>query len=144
MLVVHRLAGILLKMQPLDADLDVREFALPVRPDGDDDFAFADDRLLELRYLIALRQVRIEVVLPVEDRLVVDRGLQAQPGADRLLDALLVDHRQHAGHRRVDQADIGVWRGAERGRSAGEELCLGRHLRMHFEPDDDFPVAGGA
>jgi hypothetical protein len=32
MLVVHRLAGVLLEMQPLDADLDVLELALPVGP----------------------------------------------------------------------------------------------------------------
>jgi hypothetical protein len=31
MLVVHRLAGVLLQMQPLDADLDVLELALAVR-----------------------------------------------------------------------------------------------------------------
>jgi hypothetical protein len=32
MLVVHRFAGVLFQMQTLDADLDVLEFALPVRP----------------------------------------------------------------------------------------------------------------
>ena len=72
MLVVHRLAGVLLQMQPLDADLDVLELALAVRADRDGHRALADDRLLVLRDLVALRQVRIEVVLPVEDRLVVD------------------------------------------------------------------------
>ena len=49
-----------------------------------DDRALADDRLLVLRDLIALRQVRIEIVLPVEDRFVVDLRLQPEPGADRL------------------------------------------------------------
>ncbi len=78
MLVVHRLAGILLQMQPLDADLDVLEFALPVRADRNDHRALADDRLLELRDLIALRQIRIEIVLPVEDRLVVDLAPSAR------------------------------------------------------------------
>ena len=68
MLVVHRLAGILLQMQALDADLDVLELALTVRAERDDDLALADDRLLELRDLIALRQVGIEIVLAVEDR----------------------------------------------------------------------------
>jgi hypothetical protein len=32
MLVVHRLAGILFEVQPLDADLDVLELALAVGP----------------------------------------------------------------------------------------------------------------
>jgi predicted nucleic acid-binding protein len=73
--------------------------------------------LEELRNLVALRQVRIEIVLAVEDRAVVDLRLEAKPGAHRLLDALLVDHRQHAGHGRIDQRDIGVGLAAEFGRA---------------------------
>jgi hypothetical protein len=68
MLVVHRLAGVLLQMQALDADLDVLELALAIRPERDHDLALADDRVLELADLVALRQVGIEVVLAVEDR----------------------------------------------------------------------------
>ena len=142
MLVVQRLAGILLQMQSLDADFDVLEIAAAIRPDRNRDDALADDRLLVLRDLVALRQVGIEVVLPVEHRFVVDLRLEAEAGADRLPDAFLVDHRQHAGHRRVDQRDIGVGRRAERRRGAGKELGLRRHLRMHFEADDHLPVAG--
>ena len=121
-LVVQRLAGVLLEMQPLDAD---RRSASP-SVEVDDDLALADDRLLVLRDLVALRQVGIEVVLAVEDRAQVDLGLQPEPGADRLLDAFLVDHRQHAGHRRVDQATRGVGLAAEFGRGAGEQLRLAR------------------
>ncbi len=77
MLVVHRLAGILFKVQALDADLDVLELALTVGTERDDDLALADDRVLELRDLVALRQVRIEVVLAVEDGAIVDLRLQA-------------------------------------------------------------------
>ena len=61
-LVVQRLAGVLLEMQPLDADFD----PLGRRHiDGDD--ALADDRALILRDLIALRQIGIEIVLAIED-----------------------------------------------------------------------------
>ena len=62
MLVVHRLAGVLLEMQALDADCEraaVEEI--------DRHLALADDRLLVLRDLIALRKIRVEVVLAVED-----------------------------------------------------------------------------
>jgi hypothetical protein len=72
------------------------------------DLALADDRLLVLADLVALRQVGIEIVLAVEHRALVDLRLEAEPGAHRLLDAFLVDHRQHAGHRRVDQRH-GCW-----------------------------------
>ena len=113
-------------------------------PTIDRHLAFADDRLLVLGDLIALRQVRVEVVLAVEAALQVDLGGDTEAGAHGLRDALAVDHRQHPRHRRVDQADVRVGRRAERGRRAGEQLRPGNHLGMNLHADDDFPVAGGA
>ena len=59
-------------------------------------------------YLIALRQVGIEIILAVEHRAQVDLRVQPKPGAHRLADALLVDDRQHSGHGRIDQRDMAV------------------------------------
>ncbi len=137
-LVVDRLAGVLLQMQALDADLH------RLAVDVDLDLALADDRLLVLADLIALRQVGVEVVLAVEHASEVDRRLEAEPGAHGLRDALGVDHRQHAGHRRVDQRDMAVGLGAELGGSAGEQLGARSDLRVHLEADDDLPLASGA
>ena len=117
MAVVQRFAGVLLQMQPLDADGD----ALAVRQ-IDDHLALAHDRRLVLADLIALRQIGIEIVLPVEHRFEIDLGLQAQARADRLAHAFLVDHRQHARHRRIDQRDMAVGLAAEFGRGAGKQL----------------------
>ena len=139
MLVVQRLAGVLLQVQALDPDRH-RVAAVGV----DHHFAFAHDRRLELADLIALRQVGIEIVLAVEHRPQIDLGLQPEPGADRLPDALLVDHRQHAGHRRVDQRHVGVRLAAESGRRAGEQLRLRGDLGVNLQTDDHFPVAGRA
>ena len=86
------------------------------------DLALADERVVELADLIALRQIGVEVILAVEARPGVDLRLERHAGAHRLADALAVRHRQHARHRRVDQADLGVGLGAELGRGAGEEL----------------------
>jgi len=108
MLVVQRFAGVLLKMEALDADAH----ALAV--DVDLDFALADHRLFVLRDLIALRQIRVEVVLAVEHAFQIDLGLETQAGADRLRHALLVDHRQHARHRRIDQRNVAVGLGTKR------------------------------
>ena len=138
-LIVQRLAGVLLEMQPLDADAD----RLAVRH-VDDDFALADDRRFVLADLVALRQVRIEIILPVEHRFQIDLGLEPEPGAHRLAHAFLVDHRQHAGHRRIDQRNVRVRLAAEFGRGAGEQLGLRSHLGMDLQADDDFPVAGCA
>ena len=135
-LVVERLAGVLLEVQALDADLDGAAVDVDVHR------ALAHHRLLVLRDLVALRQVGVEIVLAVEDRALVDLGLQPQPGAHRLLDAEFIDHRQHAGHGGVDQRDVVIGRAAEFGGGAGEQLGLGQHLGMDLEAEDDFPVAG--
>ena len=66
MLVVHQLARVLLNVDPLDADILGAAFVLLV--DQDLDLALADQRVIELADLIALRQVGIEVILAVEGR----------------------------------------------------------------------------
>ncbi len=110
----------------------------------DDHLALADNRRFVLTDLIALRRIRIEIVFPVEHRAQVDLRVQPEPGADRLCHALLVDDGQHAGHGRVHQRDMIVRRTAEFGRCAREQFGIGSHLRVDFQADDHFPVAGGA
>ena len=126
MLVVQALAGVLLQMQPLDADLE--GIVLEI----DRDHALADDGVLELRDLIALRQIGVEIILPVEHRAMVDLRLEAEAGADGLRHAFLVDDGQHAGHRRIDEAHMRVRLAAELRRSAREELGIGKHLSVDF------------
>jgi hypothetical protein len=135
--VVDRLAGILLEVQALDANGDGLAGLRHVHQD----LALPDDRALVLADLIALRQVRIEIVLPVEGALEIDLRLEAEAGADGLAHAFLVDHRQHAGHRRVDQGDVAVRFAAESGGRPGEQLGLARHLSMDLHADHDFPIA---
>src|SRR5262249_38663175 len=69
---------------------------------------------------------------------------EPKTGAHRLLDAFLVDHRQHARHRGIDQRDMRVGLAAELGRGAGKKLRARGHLGVDLKPDDDLPVAGGA
>ena len=111
----------------------------------DDDLALADDRALVLADLIALRQVGIEVVLPVEDRALVDLRLEAEAGAHRLAHAFLVDHRQHAGHRRIDEADMWRW-ARRRNRSRRPRTAWRCEVTWAWTsmPIDDLPVAGRA
>ena len=137
MLVVDRLAGVLLQVQPLDADSSTRLAVGSV----DLHLALADDRLLVLRDLIALRQVGIEVVLAVEHGDEVDLRVEPQARAHRLRDAGLVDHRQHARHGRIDERDVGVGLAAELGGGAGEQLGLGGDLGVHLQADHHLPVA---
>ncbi len=105
---MQHLAGVLLQVQPLDAHCEGRAVFML-----DDDLALAHDRVLVLADLIALRQVRKEVALPVEVALQVDLRFQPQAGLHRLLHAVAVDHRQHARHGGVHQGDLGVGTRAE-------------------------------
>jgi hypothetical protein len=63
MLIVHQLAGILLDMDSLDPD----RLGLAFRG-LDLDLPLADDRMIKLRDLIALRKIGVEIILPVETR----------------------------------------------------------------------------
>ena len=119
--------------------------ALVLLVEQDLDLALADQRMVELADLIALRQIGVEIILAVEAAPAVDLRVERHAGAHRLADALAVGHRQHARHRRVDQADLRVRLGAERGRRAGEQLGRGRgDLRVDLEADHDLPLAGFA
>ena len=107
--------------------------------------ALAHDGLLVLGDLVALRQVGIEVVLPVEDRAPVDLRLEAQTGADRLLDAEFVDDRAACRawrHRRGRHGHSGS--PPNSAEAPENSLDLARHLGMDLQADDDFPIAGRA
>ena len=130
MLVVQAFSCVLLEMQPFDTNDD----ALPAQQ-IDDHLALADDGTLVLADLVALRQVWVEVVLPVEHRVEIDLRLEPEPCSDGLGDAALIDHRQHAGHRGIDQAHMRIWLAAELGRGAREQLRIRGDLGMHLHAD---------
>src|SRR5207237_1674075 len=133
------LARILLQMDALDADRPGRA-ALQI----DLDFALADDRVVELADLIALRQIRVEVILPVEPRPGIDLRIQRHAGAYRLPEALLVRHGEHARKGGVDERDLRVRLRPEFGGGAGEELGVAGDLGMDLQPDHHLPFARGA
>ena len=98
--------------------------------------------MIELRNLVTLRQIGVEIILPIEPRPAIDLRTHRHTGADRLADALAVRHGQHARHRSVHQADLAIRLGTKFGRCAGEQLRVGRHLRMNLKADHDLPLAG--
>ena len=114
---MQQLARILLQMQPLDADGEA--FAAGKL---DLNFALAHDRRFVLADLVALRRIRIEIVLAVEHRTQIDLRVQPEAGAHRLRDAKLIDDGQHARHRGIDQRNMTVGLAAEFGRGAGEQF----------------------
>ena len=90
----HQLAGVFLHMQTLDADLlEIGVLSLLsdlLNP------AVLGDRLVVLGDLIVLRQVGVEVLLTVELAVLSDVEVQRHGRLDRVLEHLLVQHRQGA------------------------------------------------
>src|SRR5581483_6517768 len=61
-----------------------------------------------------------------------------EPGADRELDRITVEYRQHAGHPYAHRAHVMVGRRAECGRASAEELRARQELSVDLEPDYRF------
>src|SRR5690606_9877555 len=99
-------------------------------------------RLIELRDLVPLGQVRIEVVLAREPADLVHRAVQAERGARAQLHRAPVHDRQRAGQPETHRADVRVRRGAELGRVRAEQLGRGRELDVDLEADDGLPPHG--
>src|ERR1035441_4128591 len=103
---------------------------------GHVDPAVLCDGLVELRYLVALGQVGVEVVFAREDGALAHLAVEGERSQRGKLDGLGVEHRQCAGKAEADRADVGVWRGAEVIGAAAEGLGGGEQLHVDFESDD--------
>ena len=122
------LAGVLFHVGALDADPG----AVDLHPTLD------ADRRVVLADLVVLRHVRVEVVLPVEDRLRWHVEVHRFPESQRELHHPAVQHRQRARKTEADRADVRVRLGPELVRAAAEELGRRRQLDVHLEPDHRF------
>ena len=94
------------------------------------------DGLVELRNLVALGQVGVEVVFAREDGALAHLAVECQGGQRGKLDGLGVEHRQCAGQAETNRADVGVGRGAEMIGAAAKGLGGGEQLHVDFESDD--------
>jgi len=130
--VVNELAGILLHVDAGDAD----PLLFPVEQDVD--VPALGQGMGVLGDLVALRQVRVKVVLPGEVPVGVDRAVGGQPHPDRELHDLPVQHGEDARHPKADLAGMLVGPGPEPGGAAAEDLRGGQELGVHLQPDDGF------
>jgi hypothetical protein len=139
---VQRLACIFLEVsarQPYRLQVGLTAFGLYDEAEA----AALHYRNLVLADLVALRQVRIEVILAREHAARRDRGADRESKTDRALDRAAVQYRQGAGQRNVDDARLRVGRGAERGRGARKNLAHRRELGMRLQTDYHFPCHRG-
>ena len=104
--------------------------------------ALLHDRLFVLADLIALRQIRIEVVLAREHRTLRYGGADGETELGRHSHGLPIQHRQHTGIAQVHQVCLRIGRSAIGSRGAREDLGLRRELRVNFKADDGFERHG--
>ncbi len=91
------------------------------------------ERLIELRYLIALGQIRVEVILAREDAARVDGAAERPCGERRELDRLAVEHGQRAGQAQADRADVRVGLAAVLVLAAAEGFRLRQQLNVDLK-----------
>ena len=111
---MHQLAGVLLDMDALDTDFFGRAVGV-FFIERDFNLALPHNGVIQLRNLIALRQIGVEIILAVKARPAVDLRVDRHAGTHSLTQAFTVWHGQHAGHRCVDKADMAVGFGAKAG-----------------------------
>ena len=106
--------------------------------------AVAGYRLIVLRYLVALHQVGVRIVLAVELRHPGNGAARCEPGAYDQLDRLPVYNRQHPRHAHAHGAYERVGRGLLVGSGArAEHLAHGEQLRVYLQPYDDLILHEG-
>jgi hypothetical protein len=97
---------------------------------------FVADWRVVLRDLIALREIRIEVVLAGELRSSRDSTLQRQAQADRKLDNPVIKHRKRPRMPEGDRVNVYIGLRTESGGLGAERLAFGLKLAMNLESDD--------
>ena len=127
---VKILGGVFFQVKTRDAD----PFLGPANFDFEP--ATGSERQFVLRDLIALGQVRVEVILAGEAGMLVDRAVQRERSAHGHLHGAFVEHWQSTGEAETDGTDVGVWRIAEARRAAAKDLRPGEELDVDFQTDD--------
>ena len=109
--------------------------------------AFGAQREIELRILVVVRKIGIEIRLAVPFGEVRNAAVERHPGHHRQLDRPFVHDRDRPGHREDDLIDERVRRSVEIvGMSAvgdgAEHLAAGGELDVDFHADEDFVFDG--
>ena len=93
------------------------------------------ERLIKLRNLVALGQVRIKIVLARKNGGLTHLAIQGLGRAHGKLHRSLIQHRQRAGQSQAYGADVGIRRRAKLCGAAAKNLGLRQKLDVHFQPD---------
>ena len=103
------------------------------------DIASQNDRLVHLRCLVALWQVRIEIMLAIKPANAGNRRIQRLTSTHRQLDGVLIQHWQHARQAKINLVRFFVWLSvASVVISRTKQLGFGRQLDMALDANGHF------
>ena len=88
------------------------------------------------RNLVALRQIRIKIILPRKPRPLMNPRLQRKRRPHRQLHRLAVQHRQRARQTQAHRTRILIRRVSKSRRAPAERFRLRLELRVHLQPND--------
>ena len=132
---MQRLTRIFLEVSPCQADCFARAVV-----QRDSDFPLSHDRQRHLRDLVALGQVRVEVILASKDRRASDLSARGQAKLDGHSQHGFIQHRQNARQTQINRVGLRVRLGTKGGGRSGKNFALTGELGVDFQPDDCFPL----
>ncbi|CAI8157197.1 MAG: Uncharacterised protein [Synechococcus sp. CC9902] len=103
------------------------------------DPALFSNGLVVLGNLVVLRQVWIEILLAVELAVFSDVEIEGHRRFHRILEHLLIEHREGPRQTTHHRIDVGVGVVTERRGSSRENFAVGSQLHMGFQTDHGFP-----
>jgi hypothetical protein len=142
---VHVLARVFFKVQPSDT----HRHRLPIaRVPGFVTFsrhnlkrAVHRKRLIILRDLVALREIRIEIVLAREDRTFLNLKPERQSRARGQLNHPPIQNGKRTRQTQAHRTRVRIRLIAKTRRASAKDFRFGAELGVDFQPDDSFPSA---
>lgn len=127
---MERLAGVFFQVQPRNTDSFCATMVFDLDP------AAGGQRKFELGDLIALGQIRIEIILARESGMFVHSAVEGQSGAHAHFYGTLIEYWQSAGKAEANRTNVGIGRIAKASGTTAENLGVGEELRVDFQADD--------
>ena len=130
--IVLGLAGVIFHVDAGDVNAFDAGCKLDVEP------AAQGDGLIELGDLVALGEIRIEVILAGEDGLRLDFAVEGKPAAYGEFNGVAAENRQRAREAEAHGADVGVRSVTGFDGAGAEDLGARGELDVDFQPDYEF------
>lgn len=141
-MVVNGFKRIMIKMKEINEDIKVIEMEIVVREERNNDIEIKEDRMIEMRNMVEMRKIGIEIIFEVEERIKIDMRIKEDEGEKRMNKELKIDERKNERNGRIKEREIGVRIGKEWGGREGKKIRLWSEMRMELNEDEELKIEG--